>query len=225
MVSLGGVDSYATVSGVNTRYHLIITDLLIRVLEKSNTFDRVLVTGGASAIADLEKHFTTETVEFVSLGHDAYLQELISSRLVLGIPGLAIPLEAFAYHVPILFLPPLNYSQVLQLRRFQSAAAADYALSWDDLIPDTAIQEGLNEEVGIAQVLSCIRCAEEDERIHARLLNGLEQMLLLNQDELKEVQHAQSSYFANLGSNGAPTIAQIISDYLRVSKESPEEAP
>jgi hypothetical protein len=220
LVSYGGVDSPATRSGTDTRYHLIITRLLLEALKDVNPYEQVLIAGGGRAIADLQKKFKDSRVEFFSLSHDAFLRQLAVSRCLLSQPGLSTPLEGFAYGVPTLFLPPMNYSQVLQLRRLSKDGAAQFCLSWDELAPDMLVEEGLPEVEGIAKVLSLIRRLENDNEMRTYVRRRLAEIITTPVPVLERLVVAQTDYYRSLGRNGAEEVANAIHRYLQDGSRS-----
>ena len=214
LVSYGGVDSMATTSGRDTRYHVIMTQLLLEALEAENPFDQVCVAAGARAIEGLERVFSTSGVQFVSLSHDDFLRQLAASRCLLTQPGLSTPVEAFAYSTPAFFLPPMNYTQVLQLRRFEAKGAAPYHLSWDSLYAECLIPEQLGEGEGITQVLTRISWLEQDSDTRRRIRDRISDFISRPHSIMDGIRAVQIDFFNSLGADGATSVSNRINNFL-----------
>jgi len=214
LVTYGGVDSPSTRAGIDTRYHLILTGLLFEALRSVNPFDQIWVAAGGRAIEDLTRYFGAGAAQFVSLSHDDFLRRLATSRCLLTQPGLSTPLEAFAYETPAFFIPPMNYTQVLQMRRFGAEGAAPYQLSWDTLDPSHLIPEGLPEPSGIAEVLKCISILERNNEWRGRVRASISDFISLPPSLLATVTAQQSSFFKALGADGSSTVAAVINSFL-----------
>jgi hypothetical protein len=214
LISYGGVDSPATRSGLDTQYHITMTQLLLEALESGNPFSRVWVAAGERAVDGLKRQFSATAVQFVSLSHEDFLRRLSVSRCLLTQPGLSTPLESFAYGTPTFFLPPMNYSQVLQLRRFEAEGVAPYNLSWDSLDPEYLIPEDLPEAEGVAEVLARISKLKNDNYWRGRVRNGISDFVSLPPSTVERVITLQSGFYNSLGPNGATTISDVINRYL-----------
>jgi hypothetical protein len=83
------------------------------------------------------------------LSHTESLRLMVSAKKVAISPGLTTLLEAAAVGIPIAPLPPQNYSQALIIRRLAALGAGE---SWDYLMTQFNIKEGLTEAEGVSEV-------------------------------------------------------------------------
>lgn len=162
LVNFGGMRSRHITPFGNSSYPEHLGESLNRVL-RHHQFDRVLVTGDARTMAALGRDARIPRAEFGSLGHDDFLRELAESALVLTSPGLTTTYEAFAYGIPVGFLPPQNFSQFIILTRLRAAGAAASSFHWTDPYPDMDIDVGCAESVGVEHVLACIDRFADDK--------------------------------------------------------------
>ncbi len=212
LITFGGIDSPLTKSGINTNYHLIIAKILLQDLENVLPFDRILFTGGETAMKQLVAQFDDRggSVRFASLGHVEYLEELSRSSLLLAHPGLSTPMEAFAYNIPIVFLPPMNYTQVMQLRRFRALGCAPYGIEWEELLYMERIPEDLPEPDGVMIVLQYIKRLETDNTVYQSLRERLGVLVQLSDTEKSQLGAAQSTFKQHWSENGAQLVAQTL---------------
>ncbi len=212
LVSFGGIDFPGT---RKAEYPGIVMQLLAGALSASPAFPEVLVAGGSRAMGELQLAYPLERVIYESCSHDRFLASLAGSRLLLTQPGIATPLEAFAYGVPTVFMPPMNYTQVLQLRHFRAAGVAPYAVDWECLDPDWAIPTALGEAEGVAEVLARVERLRTDRRWQEGLQRRLSGYLALSADRLEALRTLQASFLHSLAKGGARTVADTIDSYLR----------
>jgi hypothetical protein len=135
LVGFGGMEAagwYAV--GKESNYPFSILRMLSTYADLSD-FDRVVLAGNARIIPQLAEAFAATGWEFACLGRDEYLTELGRSAALLTVPGLETPLEAWAYGVPAIFLPPSNSSQYVQLDDFVEEGVAEARVHFRHFLP------------------------------------------------------------------------------------------
>jgi hypothetical protein len=169
--------------------------------------DRTTVMAGSRRIATLRASHRSDGIEFVSLPHEAALEELGRAALVLTSPGLTMTLESFQRGAPTFFLPPQNYSQWCALRLLRRAGLAPHALHWEDLSPSLRLGDRMPESQRNPVVRAAIASFATDDEARARFADCL--------GELDRSDHAvlvdeERKFLASLGPNGTLTIADEI---------------
>jgi len=119
--------------GSDTFYPYTMTELLVKAVDFGR-FDTVIFTGNKRIIDDLRGMYETSKFKFMMFSHDTFILELASSAIAMMVPGLETPLEAFSYNVPVIFLPPSNSSQYIQLDEFRKYHVAYASIHFSDYL-------------------------------------------------------------------------------------------
>ena len=206
IISFGGVESPFT-QIENTKYPFIITKLLVLALSEKTQFEKIIFTGNRKCLQLLKPQYSEEltNVTFRCLSHTAFLRELVKSKSFLTSPGLAATYEAFFYKVPVIFLPPQNYSQFLQLKRLRASDVAPQSIHWLDFFPENDIPDNLLEEEGVRRTLQCIYAFEHDSAAQEEMVQLLR--LYFNK-EMENLLHKQDEFLKSMGGDGARQIAK-----------------
>jgi hypothetical protein len=209
LIGFGGMYSRLTIPGVNTNYASYMTEQVLAAL-KPGRFERVVIAGphGLGPLLEpLLKGFSGAT--FHGFSHREFLEALGECEAFLSHPGLYAPFEAMLGEVPTGFLPPSNYTQILQLRHFRACGMADYSFSWDDLGRDP-IPSDLPEPEGVAAVLREIASAEHSRETSAGLQAALTAFLSLDTEGLSRLGAQQRAIAAQFSADGPQVAAQQV---------------
>ena len=86
--------------------------------------------------------------------HNQFLQLLASSQRVLSTPGITTTLEAIALNIPISFLLPQNYSQVLMSERYRELLGDSACMALSKFGPEFRVDLSLPESEGVRLAVS-----------------------------------------------------------------------
>lgn len=120
LVNIGGGKSRWVTPGQNTHYARLVLELITGIrkfLPKGN----ILIAGGREAIEQLKSINTCYDIECRSLPQREFLECLAGCKLYMTSPGLNAVMEGLEFNKPMVFLPPQNASQVLQLEMYERA--------------------------------------------------------------------------------------------------------
>ncbi len=150
LINLGGLRSVFMETD-QARVGLEVVSYVVRSVASDLPSGDVVVAIGSEAAAVLRPMLPSSMhIGFVPPAkYDALLQR---SALLLTVPGLSAVLEGMAAGIPLAFLPPVNASQCLQLRRYQQAGVAGPALGLDHL-GGLVIPERVNDERTLTNVV------------------------------------------------------------------------
>ena len=143
LVNLGGVRS-VFVRPERDRAGLAIVAHVLRAIEPVLPPGEVVIATGADAAGAIRPLLPT-SMRVGSLSPAEYDVCLQRSATFLTVPGLNAVLEGMAASVPLAFLPALNASQCLQLRRYQQAGVGASGIELDRFV-DLAIPERVEDE-------------------------------------------------------------------------------
>ena len=215
LINLGGMDAKGYIEiGNNSFYPFIIVNIILK-LEILKNFKQVIFTGNERIINNLKnkyEHAISDNIKFLELNHKEFIKILSQSQLLITSPGLETTLEGFVYNVPIIFLPPQNNSQYLQLDEFRKLGIASKSIHLKDFFPD--ISDKLNEsKEAVELVIKQVNDIEEPniQIILIRYLN----IWLSNNIWHKQQVILQRNFIRMLGGiNGAIYISEKIDIYL-----------
>ena len=214
LINLGGMESASIKVGVNTNYPYVITQLLEDILAKRDDFDEIVCAGNKDILEEMRKRIPNGVIKFQFFEHDDFMRQIAESKLIISSPGLTTAFEAFNSGVPILFLPPQNYSQYWNLESFIAKDIAPGAINWNHLYPENNIIKNEEQKIGIEKVLQCTRKFETDKRAWLKVDHYINQIVSLDEKELQEIGKKQKAYFDSLGGNGTRTIVERIEKLL-----------
>ncbi|MCB0617892.1 MAG: hypothetical protein KDC32_11865 [Saprospiraceae bacterium] len=161
LVSLGGCDCNL-VAKESDPYPEIICRLIECVLEQESLdIEVMLATGERSANALCAK---TASVQIGTFSNKEHVDLIRRAKGVMLSPGLTGSMEVFEGGTPVFFLPPQNYSQVLQMKAFRRSEVAGHSFSWFDVYPELAPPPYLPEEEAVAIVRDAIGKCIQDEK-------------------------------------------------------------
>lgn len=177
VVSFGGVDC-PLVAPDAPKYPEGVIDPICKALDRSNPFEEVFICGGGNLAERLSKFALPRNARVECLPHCEHIEKLRRCRAAVLSPGLTSFFEVLRAGTPAFFLPPQNYSQVLQLRTYREMGVAPFSLSWDDLGLGKDLGPYWPEAPAVAQVRECLgaftRSPKHQQQLTDRLATFIE---------------------------------------------------
>lgn len=202
LVNLGGVRSRFITPEQAPMFLKCVADLLHAVAPLLPP-GPIRVAAGRDACA-LIAPLLPARAQAESLPQPAYLRALAEAAVFLSAPGLNAVFEALEVGVPLVFLPPQNATQVLQLERYERASLAAPGLNLPALVPTLSLPPQVADEGAYtAQVLDALRAVvTSDDRTAALVAHVTAQL-----HELAGRGAARQAFWAGLGPPGGPRVA------------------
>jgi len=204
LINFGGAD-YPYIKNFND-IQLFIRKLTLEI-ERIDIFDEKIITIGPRCLQSM-KELERNGFKVRSFSHDEFLFQLSKSSTLLTIPGLTSSFESFCLAIPTLFLPPLNYSQFLNLRTFRSLELSHIGSHWDDYFPNLNTN-GLPEEEGVQMIESLIAQAYRDPSILTSIVKSYE-IVLEDTVNIKLMTDKQNNFYQSLGGCGTHEAVKLI---------------
>jgi len=208
LVCFGGMEAPGWYQvGRDHNYPFTITELLANHVDFDG-FDEVLITGGSRIISQLEKRYGSGGFRFETLAHEHFARELQQSRIALMVGGLESSLEAFRWGVPVIFLPPLNVTQHLQVGVFRAAGAGLASIHFSDYF-DEFQWSGKSRRNKVSEFLERLAVLESSR---AMLLDVATRVDAWLKDEALQAKQreAQFAYMATLKPHGLDDVVSAI---------------
>ena len=117
VINFGGAEAFMLDKDmVINFYKKILTEILTDKVQ--NKFDKIYVCGGSGIINQLQE-FCSKKIIVKSFSNDKYLRILHKSSHLIMSSGLGNYIESIGINKNILYIPPINYSQLLQLDEYK----------------------------------------------------------------------------------------------------------
>lgn len=211
VISFGGVDC-PLVPPDAPKYPEGVIGPILAALQRSHPFDEVLICGGGNLAERLSKHSLPRGIRVECLPHQEHVESLRRCRAAVVSPGLTSFFELLRADTPAFFLPPQNYSQVLQLRRYREMGVAPFSFSWDDLGLGNDLGLYWPETPAVARVRECLdaftRSPDHQRQLTDRLTAFLQNPCA--DTAAAELQTARRRYAANGPEQAADAILSEI---------------
>lgn len=212
MVAYGGMEAEGWYKvGSDTSYPYTMTELLVKAVDFGR-FDRVIFTGNERIIDDLRSKYETSKFKFMMFSHDTFIRELASSVIAIMVPGLETPLEAFSYNVPVIFLPPSNSSQYIQLDEFRKYHVAHASIHFSDYLKRSYFA-GRNLRKIMQEFLVQLHHFETTEWILDDVSRRINEYLS-NKKILDKQLEQQKRFISSLGIGGLEKALKIINQFI-----------
>lgn len=201
LVNIGGARSRFVLPGRNSSYTRQVVSWVMEIVD-SLPPGPIHIAAGREAIASLEGMDLHERMSASTLHNRDYLATLGRAELLITAPGLNAVFEGLVAGVDLMFLPPQNASQVMQLAAYERAEIVPPGLNLDALADGFHVPPQMEDEAELTQhVLAALpRIRPEHVASHLRLQ-------LARQPGLRE---ARRRYMTTLGSPGGPEVAAAI---------------
>lgn len=169
LVSLGGLRSPTLADWIC--YPDLVVPAALGALDSLGVRE-VHVAGNipAGLFADVE-HSSRMHVTYGALGHEAFLERLADTDVLLTSPGLTTLLEAGVRGTPTVCLPPQNLSQIFNGRFHSRAVGTDVRVTWPDRVfaeADVLRDRTTAEEAALRLIYAGIATAAGEDAVQTR---------------------------------------------------------
>lgn len=214
LITFGGMEAEGWYKvGVDTHYPFVLTDLIFHYVNLKG-FKRVVITGNEQIIHKLTQKYNNIAphVLFIPMSHERFLFELGRSSCLLCTPGLETTLEGFFYQIPVVFLPPSNSSQYMQLDEFRKSRIAPLSIHFSDFYEHLDLVDS-NSHLRMSKFLEQLWRFEQDVKVQQSVASRLSAFLNDRRSWSKQI-IIQKKFMDSLGGNGASIIVNYIHQYL-----------
>jgi hypothetical protein len=211
LISLGGCDCVLFDSH-NDPFPSLISRLIRKSFGESQFKDYELVlTVGAKTKSSLQSR--TEGFEIKTLSNTDNQLLMGKVHAILLSPGLTATFEAIHSGTPIFFLPPQNYSQVIQLDEYKKLGIAPYSFTWSDAYPEFSLPNNLPETIAVERVRQVVDRFLSDEAAQQVFQNKLDRFI---QSGIKDYEPKLAKEFLNkIGTDGVKKATDAILDLIK----------
>jgi hypothetical protein len=221
VVNLGGAGAAEVGANAGPEYAELVMRALLRSGAMAAGRGPVTLLAGEACVSALRMRFPGAALRLASLSRSEALAAFAGAERVLTSPGLTASLEGFALGVPVLYLPPQNYSQWWILETLRRAGLAPSSLAWSDLVSDHGIEPDLPPQVRRPRLAALLRRCAGDPKTEALLAERIAGALAADAGALAG---AQARFLRGLGARGADAIAAGVASDLGLASVPPGSA-
>lgn len=205
LINVGGAESFLLEHDLIIKFYSnIINDILSSNL--IDNFDSIIICGGSGVLKNITLEKENKKIKICTLSHGDYLKELENSSYCILASGLGNFIESVGKNKNILFLPPINYSQLLQLDYYNEEKLGFNIINWNEFEFYKEIPKFLDEETGVNMVVSNIKqYLLKDYR--SIILKKINEFLNSNQSDFFE---RRGNYIDSFDGNASSFIANTI---------------
>lgn len=205
IINIGGAESFLLEHSLIVKfYNKIINDILSN--KQIQLFDSIIICGGSGVLKGLKLKKDYKNVKVCTLSHEDYLKEMEKSKYCILSSGLGNFIESVGKDKNILYLPAINYSQLLQLEYYNKEKLGFDIINWDSFEFYKKIPKFLNEETGVNMVVSNVK--KYLEKDYSSLINlKLDSFLKSNQNDYFK---KRLEYISKFDKNACKIVAKII---------------
>ena len=213
LINIGGASSFLLQQSViNKFYNKIINDIL--GTPEAKRFNSIIVCGGSKVINNLNLEVKSKKIKVKTLANKEYLKIMNESSHCIMSSGLGNFIETLNKDKNIMYLPAINYSQLLQLQYYEKMNLGFKILNWNNFNFYHEIPQYLDEVQGVNLVVENV----------SKFNNGNYQKIVIDsfRDFLSESQEKsfkkRNDLFASYDKNAARIIASTIYDENKESR-------
>ena len=182
-------------------------DIISELVEAYIGTRTIKITGGNDAINYLNTRKKKKNIEYISLKHENFVDEISKSAHFVTNGGQTAVLEAFSIGIPTSFLLPMNLSQKALIDTLKSFGLLNKSLNWENYVRVVKDINVLSEKEAISEIIS----------YSINLILDNQSFQILQQDFLSMIETppdtiGQERFIKYIGTSGAEEIASTIMD-------------
>lgn len=219
IINIGGAEAFIIDSNIVKNFYNKLINEILNNNKLIDKFDKVIVCGGSGVIRSLTLDVKNEKIKIATLSNEEYLKELDTCSHCIMASGLGNFFETLWRDKQIMYLPPINYSQLLQLNYYEKMNLGFQMVNWDKFDFYKQIPSLLNEEVGVNLVLENVE--KYIETLNDKtILKSVNDFINSNQEEFYKI---RNNYANSLDKNASLKIATMIYDDNKEEVDSNED--
>lgn len=206
IINVGGAEAFIIDQELVKKFYSKLINNILSSEKLINKFEKIIVCGGSGVINNLVLKDNDPKIIVKTLAHEEYLKELDTCSHCIMASGLGNFFETLWRDKEIMYLPPVNYSQLLQLDNYKEMSFGFKMVNWDKFDFFKEIPSLLNEEIGVNLVLENVtKYIEESDQ--KTMLDNIDEFLNSNQEKYYKF---RNEYANSLKKDAAKEVAKII---------------
>ena len=148
LVNFGGIESPL---GSNIELVITVSQLILDVVKEYKNITRVFICGGENPIKEVSNNLklNNDRDKVAAKSQTDFLASLSNCHYFMTVPGLSVIYESIQLNKSILIIPPLNYSQHLQLKQYKKILNGAEYITWAEIPGYELLPNNLSEIEGV----------------------------------------------------------------------------
>ncbi|MDD3048399.1 MAG: hypothetical protein PHQ89_00190 [Bacilli bacterium] len=206
IINFGGGEAFIIDSSIIKSFYNNIINIIVSNKLVLKNFEKIIICGGSGVINNIVINKKNDKIITKTFSNQEYLKELETCTHCIMAPGLGNFVETVFRDKEIMYLPPINYSQLLQLDYYKKMDLGYQLINWDKFNFYNKIPNLLNEEEGVNLVLENVK-----KYLTFNNKNTIDEFInLFIKTTQKEYFKKRKEYINNLKKESGKKVAKLI---------------
>lgn len=208
LINFGGAESFLSNFELVLDFYSIALKGIFSTCREA-FIEEIVVCGGNRMVESIKDRLGNESdIRYASFSKEDYLEELCTAQYVILSPGIGNFSESLDLSIPIMMLPPINYSQFWQMEEYKKLGLGIEMKNWNDFQWYVEVERNVEESIGVDQVMENVQRFVKDEAAWHELYHEAKRYVNMNGQDYSKCRKDYQRMFCD---DGIEHIARVIS--------------
>lgn len=208
LINFGGAESFLSNFELVLDFYSIALKGIFSTCREA-FIEEIVVCGGNRMVESIKDRLGNESdIRYASFSKEDYLEELRTAQYVILSPGIGNFSESLDLSIPIMMLPPINYSQFWQMEEYKKLGLGIEMKNWNDFQWYVEVERNVEESIGVDQVMENVQRFVKDEAAWHELYHEAKRYVNMNGQDYSKCRKDYQRVFCD---DGIEHIARVIS--------------
>lgn len=208
LINFGGAESFLSNFELVLDFYSIALKGIFSMCREA-LIEEIVVCGGNRMVESIKDRLGNENdIRYASFSKEDYLEELRTAQYVILSPGIGNFSESLDLSIPIMMLPPINYSQFWQMEEYKKLGLGIEMKNWNDFQLYVEVERNVEESIGVDQVMKNVQRFVKDEAAWHELYHEAKRYVNMNGQDYSKCRKDYQRMFCD---DGIEHIARVIS--------------
>lgn len=208
LINFGGAESFLSNFELVLDFYSIALKGIFSTCREA-FIEEIVVCGGNRMVESIKDRLGNESdIRYASFSKEDYLEELRTAQYVILSPGIGNFSESLDLSIPIMMLPPINYSQFWQMEEYKKLGLGIEMKNWNDFQWYVEVERNVEESIGVDQVMENVQRFVKDEAAWHELYHEAKRYVNMNGQDYSKCRKDYQRMFCD---DGIEHIARVIS--------------
>ena len=208
LINFGGAESFLSNFELVLDFYSIALKGIFSTCREA-FIEEIVVCGGNRMVESIKDRLGNESdIRYASFSKEDYLEELRTAQYVILSPGIGNFSESLDLSIPIMMLPPINYSQFRQMEEYKKLGLGIEMKNWNDFQWYVEVERNVEESIGVDQVMENVQRFVKDEAAWHELYHEAKRYVNMNGQDYSKCRKDYQRMFCD---DGIEHIARVIS--------------
>lgn len=208
LINFGGAESFLSNFELVLDFYSIALKGIFSTCREA-FIEEIVVCGGNRMVESIKDRLGNESdIRYASFSKEDYLEELRTAQYVILSPSIGNFSESLDLSIPIMMLPPINYSQFWQMEEYKKLGLGIEMKNWNDFQWYVEVERNVEESIGVDQVMENVQRFVKDEAAWHELYHEAKRYVNMNGQDYSKCRKDYQRMFCD---DGIEHIARVIS--------------